>query len=239
MKLKWAYMSFWFFVPTHLTILPPLLSSDNAYSPWLQLLYRGDMCLILSRWMTSQELNSDSNILICASLNLPWRHVSLFIRVDVTSSIWVIHLLLVCASFILFFVFQTFDTSALAMSNSLQSLETILQPLRQLFEYRSMIHQIQSFLHQLQQNPSLFLPPLATQLLVATRALQHIEQALNRIEYQLLCIVQLQLQHTLDTTHVCGVDAVKGPCAVSIFSVLCVLLVIVIVNRVGGVGGGC
>ena len=34
-----------------------------------------------------------------------------------------------------------------------------------------------------------------------------------------------------------GVDAVKGPCAVSIFSVLCVLLVIVIVNRVGGVGG--
>jgi hypothetical protein len=31
-----------------------------------------------------------------------------------------------------------------------------------------------------------------------------------------------------------GVDAVKGPCAVSIFSVLCVLLVIVIVNRVGG-----
>ena len=37
--------------------------------------------------------------------------------------------------------------------------------------------------------------------------------------------------------NVCGVDAVKGPCAVSIFSVLCVLLVIVIVNRVGGVGG--
>ena len=36
---------------------------------------------------------------------------------------------------------------------------------------------------------------------------------------------------------VLGVDAVKGPCAVSIFSVLCVLLVIVIVNRVGGVGG--
>ena len=35
-----------------------------------------------------------------------------------------------------------------------------------------------------------------------------------------------------------GVDAVKGPCAVSIFSVLCVLLVIVIVNRVGGGGGG-
>ena len=34
-----------------------------------------------------------------------------------------------------------------------------------------------------------------------------------------------------------GVDAVKGPCAVSIFSVLCVLLVIVIVNRVGGGGG--
>ena len=37
--------------------------------------------------------------------------------------------------------------------------------------------------------------------------------------------------------NVCGVDAVKGPCAVSIFSVLCVLLVIVIVNRVGGGGG--
>ena len=38
---------------------------------------------------------------------------------------------------------------------------------------------------------------------------------------------------------VLGVDAVKGPCAVSIFSVLCVLLVIVIVNRVGGgVNGG-
>ena len=35
-----------------------------------------------------------------------------------------------------------------------------------------------------------------------------------------------------------GVDAVKGPCAVSIFSVLCVLLVIVIVNRVWGWGGG-
>ena len=35
-----------------------------------------------------------------------------------------------------------------------------------------------------------------------------------------------------------GVDAVKGPCAVSIFSVLCVLLVIVIVNRVGGGGAG-
>ena len=34
-----------------------------------------------------------------------------------------------------------------------------------------------------------------------------------------------------------GVDAVKGPCAVSIFSVLCVLLVIVIANRVGGWGG--
>ena len=33
-----------------------------------------------------------------------------------------------------------------------------------------------------------------------------------------------------------GVDAVKGPCAVSIFSVLCVLLVIVIVNRVGDGG---
>ena len=39
-------------------------------------------------------------------------------------------------------------------------------------------------------------------------------------------------------TRVYGVDAVKGPCAVSIFSVLCVLLVIVIVNRVGGWGGG-
>ena len=37
-------------------------------------------------------------------------------------------------------------------------------------------------------------------------------------------------------TDVLGVDAVKGPCAVSIFSVLCVLLVMVIMNRVGG---GC
>ena len=35
-----------------------------------------------------------------------------------------------------------------------------------------------------------------------------------------------------------GVDAVKGPCAVFIFSALCVLLVIVIVNRVGGGGWG-
>ena len=43
-------------------------------------------------------------------------------------------------------------------------------------------------------------------------------------------------------TYLSGVDAVKGPCVVSIFSVLRVFLVIVIVNRVGGGGGvrgGC
>ena len=40
------------------------------------------------------------------------------------------------------------------------------------------------------------------------------------------------------STDVFGVDAVKGPCAVFIFSAFCVLLVIVIVNRLGWVGGG-
>ena len=38
--------------------------------------------------------------------------------------------------------------------------------------------------------------------------------------------------------YVYGVDAVKGPCVVFIFSVFCVFLVIVIVNRFGGGGAG-
>ena len=38
-------------------------------------------------------------------------------------------------------------------------------------------------------------------------------------------------------TYLSGVDAVKGPCAVSIVSVLRVFLALVIVNRVGGVAG--
>ena len=100
--------------------------------------------------------------------------------------------------------FQSFDFSfstcwCLIMSNSLQSFQTILQPLRQLFEYRSNISQCQTLLHQLQQNTLSLMTPLPAQLLFASRALQQIDLELNRLEYQFLCILQLQLQHSLDT----------------------------------------
>ena len=41
--------------------------------------------------------------------------------------------------------------------------------------------------------------PLPAQLLIASRALQQIDLELNRLESQFLCILQLQLQHSLDT----------------------------------------
>ena len=55
----------------------------------------------------------------------------------------------------------------------------------------------------------------------------------------LLVVFVVLLSLTIFLYYVYGVDAVKGPRAVFIFSAWCVLLVIVIVNRlgVGGWGG--
>ena len=57
------------------------------------------------------------------------------------------------------------------------------------------------------------------------------------IPFRVLAVIHGVIYIYIWLYRVLGVDAVKGPCAVSIFSILCVLLVIVIVNRVVGVGG--
>ena len=65
------------------------------------------------------------------------------------------------------------------------------------------ISAVSDSLHQLQQNTLFLMTPLPAQLLIASRALQQIDLELNRLESQFLCILQLQLQHSLTLWALC------------------------------------
>ena len=78
------------------------------------------------------------------------------------------------------------------------SFQTLLAPYEALITFRAQLNQRRHCLQQLAASVPTILPDAKDWIDMSLGLLDRIEPQLQRTEYQMLCILQLQLHHTLE-----------------------------------------
>ena len=81
------------------------------------------------------------------------------------------------------------------MDTALPTFQTLLEPYQQLVAFKLNLQQTRLCLAQLEAATPSFLPQANEWVTMATSLLNHIDPHIQRLEHQLLVILQLQLHH--------------------------------------------
>jgi len=96
------------------------------------------------------------------------------------------------------FCHQFLPRSSVAMSAAASSFQTLLATWEAIIEFRPNLNQCRQSVQLLSQAVPNVLPAAREWIVMANQLLDRIEPELQRTEHQLLCVLQLQLQHALD-----------------------------------------
>jgi hypothetical protein len=94
------------------------------------------------------------------------------------------------------------------MSFTEPSFQTLLEPYQNLVSFRAKLQQCKQHLIHLNQEVPVFMPAASEWISMANALLDRINPELQRMDFQLLTILQIQLQHSLEQVgHLPNLDA--------------------------------